>query len=231
MRLEAIADEVWIADGPKVSFFGFPYPTRMGVVRLPSGDLWVWSPVGLDDELVAEVNALGPVKHLVEPNKIHHLALPAWKEQWPEALIYAPPGLSTRVQTVHFDVEIFDEEEPAFEGVIDHVIVRGSFVMEEVLFHHRPSRTLFVGDLVQKHDPDAFTKWQSWIMKLDALSGEHGSTPREWRATFLEREPARVAIRKAIAWDPVRMVIAHGAWVREGGADALRSALSWLGLD
>lgn len=231
MKLEAIADDVWIADGPAVSFYGFPYPTRMGVVRLPSGGLWVWSPVGLDDELAAQVDSLGPVQHLVEPNKIHHLALAAWKKRWPHARLYAPPGLAERIDTVTFDAELGDAPDPSFEGVLDQVVVRGSFVMEEVLFHHRPSRTLFVGDLVQKHHPEAFSKWQAWVMKLDGMTGPDGSTPREWRATFLKRDAARQAVRTALAWEPQRMVIAHGDWAREDGAEVLRSSLAWLDLD
>ena len=34
MQLEKIGDEIWIANGPTVSFYGFPYPTRMALVRL-----------------------------------------------------------------------------------------------------------------------------------------------------------------------------------------------------
>jgi hypothetical protein len=228
-KLEPIADDVWIADGPDVSFYGFPYPTRMGVARLPSGALWVWSPVALDDELAAEVAALGDVQHVVEPNKLHHLALPAWRERWPDARLYAPPGLSARRTDVAFDVEIDDDTPAPIEEVIDHVIVRGSFAMEEVFFFHRPSQTLFVGDLVQKHDPEHFARWQQWVMKLDGLVGPDGSTPREWRATFLDRDAARAAVRRAAEWQPVRMVIAHGEWAREHGAQELQSALSWLG--
>ena len=78
MILKKIGEEIWIADGPTVSFYGFPYPTRMAVVRLTGGDLWVWSPVGLSDELAAEVESLGAVRHLVSPNKIHHLFLGEW---------------------------------------------------------------------------------------------------------------------------------------------------------
>lgn len=228
MSLERIADDVWIADGPAVRFLGFPYPTRMGVVRLPSGDLWVWSPVRADEALHREVAALGEVRHLVEPNEIHHLALPEWIARWPRARVYAPPGLKRRRRDVRFDAELGDDPEPAFEGAVEHVIVHGSFVMEEVLFFHEPSRTLFVGDLVQKHDPEAFAAWQRWLMRLDGLVGPDGSTPREWRATFLRRDAARAAVRRAIAWDPERMVIAHGEWVPHDGAQALRRSLSWL---
>ena len=36
-RLKQLDEAVWIADGPEVSFYGMPYPTRMGVVRLDGG--------------------------------------------------------------------------------------------------------------------------------------------------------------------------------------------------
>ncbi len=61
-----------------------------------------------------------------------------------------------------------------------------------------------------------------------SLAGPDGSTPREWRATFLDRRAARAAIRRALDWNPARMVIAHGAWARDNAAQVLRSSLSWL---
>ena len=59
MPLE-IDREVWIADGPTVPFLGvFPSPTRMAIVRLHNGDLWVWSPIARDDALAARWRAVG----------------------------------------------------------------------------------------------------------------------------------------------------------------------------
>lgn len=39
---------------------------------LPDEGLWVWSPVALTEELTREVDALGTVKHIVSPNRLHH---------------------------------------------------------------------------------------------------------------------------------------------------------------
>ena len=66
-------------------------------------------------------------------------------------------------------------------------------MMEEVVFFHRLSRTAIFCDLVQRHDPARITGWKGFLMRLDGLVGEHGSTPREWRATFLRRRRAREA--------------------------------------
>ncbi|MBS0242834.1 MAG: DUF4336 domain-containing protein, partial [Proteobacteria bacterium] len=73
--LNPIGDAIWIADGGDVSFHGFPYPTRMVIVRLACGDLWVWSPIALSADLAAAVLEIGPVAHLVSPNKLHRLFL------------------------------------------------------------------------------------------------------------------------------------------------------------
>lgn len=51
----------------------------------------------------------------------------------------------------------------------------------------------------------------------DRLVGDSGSTPREWRASFLRRGPAREARARVLAWEPERLVIAHGACAKEGG--------------
>jgi hypothetical protein len=77
--LTEIGRDIWIADGPSVLFLGlFPYPTRMTVVRLSGGGLWVRSPIQLSDALSDEIKALGSVQHLVSPNMLHHLFLAAW---------------------------------------------------------------------------------------------------------------------------------------------------------
>src|SRR3569623_96789 len=83
--LEQVDEALWIAEGAIVSFFGAPYPTRSVIARLRTGELWIWSPVELTESLRAQVNGLGPVRHLVSPNKLHHLYLHDWKAAYPDA--------------------------------------------------------------------------------------------------------------------------------------------------
>ena len=80
--------EIWVADGPVASFHGFPYPTRMAVICLSDGSLFVWSPVALSDALCVSLDAIGPVRHLVSPNALHHLFLAEWKSAYPAARLY-----------------------------------------------------------------------------------------------------------------------------------------------
>jgi hypothetical protein len=226
--LEEFGPSLFVAEGPTVSFYGFPYSTRMAAVRLSDGGLWIWSPVALNDGLADAVDALGPVRHIVSPNKIHHLFLQAWHERWPDARMYAPPGLARRKPELHFDAELLDAPDPAWAGDINQVIFRGSLAMEEVVFFHRASRTAIVCDLIQRFDPDKMTGWRGMLMRADGLVGEHGSTPREWRASFLKRAPARAARQKVIDWNPERLLIAHGECAQSGATDIIRKSLSWI---
>ena len=227
--LTEIDRDIWIAEGPSVPFLGVPYPTRMTLVRLSDGGLWLCSPIELTDALADAVRALGPVQHLVSPNKIHHLFLGQWAQAWPEAKLWASPGLARRRRDLSFDGELGDAAEAAWESDIDQLIFRGSFFMEEVVFCHRSSRSAIITDLVQKFDPITQRGWRGLLMRLDGLVGPEGSTPREWRLTFWNRRAARESLRKALGWNPQRLIIAHGQWVREDGREALARAFSWIG--
>lgn len=103
--------------GEIVSFYGVPYPTRSAIVRLENGNLWVWSPVKLTADLRAEVDRLGPVRHLVSPNKLHHLYLPEWKAAFPGAQLWGPQSTIKKRPDLEFRRAL--EDEPPSEWLPD----------------------------------------------------------------------------------------------------------------
>lgn len=226
--LAEFGPSLYAADGPTVPFFGFPYSTRMAVARLSDGSVWVWSPVALTEELANEVLAIGPVRYIVSPNKIHHLFLIEWADRWPDARLYAPPGLARKKPEPRFDAELDDAPDPAWAADIDQVVFRGSFAMQEVAFFHRASRTAIIADLIQRHPESKMSGWKGMLMRLDGLVGEHGSTPREWRASFLRRGPARAALKKVLGWNAERLLIAHGECAQTEATETIAAALSWI---
>lgn len=226
--LESFGPSLYVADGPTVSFFGFPYPTRMAVARLSDGSLWVWSPIALTQELADHMQSIGPVRYIVSPNKLHHLFLQEWADHWPDARLYAPPGLARRKPTLRIHAELDDQPSPPWEADIDQVVFRGSFAMAEVAFFHRASRTAIVGDLIQRLSDETFSGWKGMVMRFSGLVGERGSTPRDWRSSFLRHGPARAALRKVLEWNPERLLVAHGSCAQTGAADIIAAALSWM---
>lgn len=226
--LEPFGPSLYVADGPIVSFFGFPYPTRMAVAHLSDGSVWVWSPIALTRELADEVQSIGPVHYIVSPNKLHHLFLQAWADHWPDARLYAPPGLPRKKPALHVHAELGDQPRPPWEADIDQVVFRGSFAMAEMAFFHRPSRTAIIGDLIQRFSDEDIPGWKGMIMRLSGLVGEPGGTPRDWRSSFLRHGPARAALRKVLAWNPERLLIAHGSCAQTGATDIIAAALRWI---
>ena len=65
-------------------------------------------------------------------------------------------------------------------------------------------------------------------MRLDGLVGEDGSTPREWRASFLRRRRARDARSTVLGWQPERLLIAHGECAQSGATGIIERALRWI---
>jgi hypothetical protein len=218
---------IWIADGPVTSFHGFPYPTRMAVIRLSDGSLFVWSPVALSGSLSASVNAVGPVRYLVSPNALHHLFLAEWKVAYPAARLYATRRLRRKRQDLKFDAELSDAPELEWATDIEQVVLRGSFALTEVVFFHRNSGTALFADLVQNFPRDWFKGWRGFLARHGGIVDPNPGAPGDWRASFINRRAARASLDKVLAWPIERVVIAHGDLPKGDGA-FVRRAFGWL---
>jgi hypothetical protein len=227
--LVEFGSSIWICDGPVVPFLaGFPYPTRMAIVRLSNGGLFVWSPVALSDALRREVDALGNVCCLVSPNLLHHLFLEEWSSAYPRARLYASPGLRRRRKDLNFEADLGDAPEPEWAPDIDQVLVRGSFMMTEVVFFHRASGTAIFADLIENLPRDWFKGWRGLVARLDGITAPNPGAPREWRLSFLHRQAAKLAVEHILAWPIERALIAHGEPASRDGAAFVRRAFAWL---
>ncbi len=220
---------IWVGEGPVVPFFHFPYPTRMVVMRLTDGSLFVWSPIALSPDLKAEVDARGPVRHLVSPNLLHHLFLGEWKAAYPEARLYASPGLRKRRKDLAFDADLGDAPDPAWAADIDQVAVLGSPWLTEVVFFHRASHTAIFTDLIENFPPGWFKGWRGFLARIDGIVAPHPGAPRELRWSFLfHRRQARAALERILAWPLERVIVAHGDMVTADAAAFVRKAFAWL---
>ncbi len=236
--LKSVGEDLWVVDGPlvRMSFPGIsvPFPTRMMVVRLANGDLFLWSPTEPEEELRAEIDALGPVCHLVSPNKLHYVHISAWKRAYPQAVAWASPGVRQRAASrgaeIYFDRDLAEGPEETWRGDLDQLIFRGSRFMEEVVFVHRKTRTLILADFIQNFEPEKVRGLYGWLVRLSGVSDPDGKMPIDARLTFLGRKrEARASFERMIAWQPERVIMAHGRPYEREGVAELRRAFRWLG--
>src|SRR5258708_31903333 len=88
--LDRLDERLGVA-APPLSYFGLKLGTRMTIVRLAGGELWVHSPIALTPELRAAVEALGPVRYVVAPSLFHHLFAAEWlAPSFPGAVLHGP---------------------------------------------------------------------------------------------------------------------------------------------
>lgn len=226
--LRIFGDEIWIADGPAVSVAGFDYPTRMIVIRLRNGDLFIWSPTALASDLRAGVDQLGPVRHIVAPNSLHHKFIRDWQTAYPEAKSYATPQLRGKRPDLKWDEDLGDTPAAEWANDIDQIVVRGNRITTEVVFFHRRSQTAIFTDLIQHFEAGWFKGWRALVAKLDLLTAPKPTVPRKFRATFNDRTIARKAVQRIIDWPTEAVLTAHSMPITHDARAAIAHAFGWL---
>lgn len=226
--LQPFGPEIWLAPGPETEVIGFRYPTRMAVIRLAGGGLWIWSPVALSEALGAELADLGEVRHLVAPNSLHHLFLAEWRDAYPLAKLHAAPGLAAKRPDLAFDAELGDAPPLAWSEDLDQVLVPGNRITTEAVFFHRPSRTVLFTDLIQQFPQGWFRGWRAVVARLDLMTEAEPSAPRKFRVAFTDRVAARAALRRILEWPSATVVMAHGDPVERDGQAFIARAFRWL---
>lgn len=227
--LEEFGPEIWIGSGPTVTAAGgFHYPTRMAVIRLAGGSLFIWSPVALSDDLRAAVDALGEVRYLIAPNSLHDSFLAEWRGAYPAARLFAAPGLRRRRKDLAFDGDLTDTPDAAWAQEIDQVLMRGNLITTEAVFFHRQSSTAIFTDLIQHFSPTWFSGWRAVIARLDLMAGPEPEVPRKFRNAFVYRRAARAGLQRILVWPSQRVLMAHAEPVERDGQAFIRRAFRWL---
>ncbi len=233
-ELKPVAADIWVVDGSGIRFnyFGckLPFPTRMTVVRLPAGELWLHSPTQPDDALFRNIAEIGPPRFLVAPNTLHYWWIPDWKKRFPTAEVYAAPALQRRAtRFVPIDHTLGDDPPSAWADVIDQVVVPGT-LLTEVDFFYRPSRTLILTDLIENFEAERIRNWvYRWIIKISGAADPDGKAPIDMQLSFFrQRRAVRAAAHKMIAWEPERIIIAHGRWYDRNASAELRRTFRWV---
>jgi hypothetical protein len=233
--LKPVADNVWIVDGPEIDmkYLGLklPFPTRMTVVRLADGGLFVHSPIAPDASLMDHVAALGEVRHLIAPNNLHYWYMADWKARFPGAKVHAVSRLRQEARRPFIvDALLEDVAPPAWRAEIDQVLIEGR-LLAECDFFHRPSGTVILTDLIENFEAARIRPLLlRWIMRLSHVTDPHGSAPYDMRMSFRgHRRSLHAGVRRMLAWPAQRVIIAHGRWFERDGVREMARAFAWVG--
>ncbi|HZZ30444.1 MAG TPA: DUF4336 domain-containing protein [Phenylobacterium sp.] len=232
--LKPVAERLWIVDGPerKSGCLGarLPFPTRMTVARLANGDLWLHCPLKPTETLVRDLDRLGRVRFLIAPNSLHYWWLPEWQALFPRAQAFGAPSLGYCAKRGGFLQHVLSDVAPSVWAMeIGHVVVRGARLTEVGFFHHS-SKTLILTDLIENFEIEKVRPW--WLRVLLRASralDRADKAPIDMRLRFARgHSTVRQAVERMIAWDPERLIIAHGRWYPIGAVTELKRAFRWV---
>lgn len=216
-----VPSAIWVSERP-VWFSGVRLRSRTTVVRLSDGGLWVHSPCPPTDAACAALDALGPVRWLVVPNRFHHLQTPAMAARYPNAVVVGPKSAEARNPRLRVAVAA---DEPAYVRAtpeLTPVPLRGAPFLDETVFFHRSSGSLIAADLVMS--ACARDHW-SWRMAA-RLTGRYDKvrTPPDVRLRTRANAAVAGSIAELRALPIQRILVAHADPITEDPAHQLVSA-------
>ncbi len=224
-ELERLDEGLWVAAAPH-AYLGLHLGTRMTVVRLRGGGLWLHSPVAPTPALRAEVAALGPVLHIVAPSQFHHLFAGAWREAFPGATLHGPAGLARKRPDLPLAATLEDAASAPWASELSPLHIDGS-LLDETVFVHAATRTLVGSDITEN-----FTTSPHWptrmYLKAGGIHGKIGWS-RLLRVVYRDRRAARRSVDALLERDFDRVVLAHGDVIPSGGRAAIAETFAFLG--
>lgn len=217
---KSVAKDIGVVDGPFEYFtiaglrMPMPFTTRMTVVRLASGDLFLHSPIAYDEPLAAELRTMGSVRHLISPNQWHYAHIGEWQKAFPEAIAWASPGVRRRARArridVHFTRELQESPPREWKSEIDQTLVPGG-IFQEFIFFHKASGTLILTDTIMNLEPGKVDQPWRAVAKLSGMEYPNGGIFFGMRLPLLlQRAKASAAFQKIRSWQPERILLSHG---------------------
>lgn len=220
--LVSIAPGIWHAQRG-LTVAGIAMTSRMTVVQLAGGGLWLHSPILLDDTLRTALDAIGPVQYIVAPNKAHHLFARKALAMYPQAQLFGAPGLQEKRPDLAPMTALTPTAPPQWAADIDQVFIGGIPIVNETVFLHRASGSAIFTDVCQM-----WTGPLGWKATLAGhLTGVRNrlAVPRTVRFMVRDKAAFRASAQQVLAWPVKRVLVAHNSVVEGGAHAALTKAL------
>ena len=222
-----LAANLWVVDRPfKLPYVRVEVGTRMTCIRLTGGRLVLHSPVKLDAALRQSLDALGEIKAIVAPNRLHHLFLAEYITSYPQARIYTTPSLRKKRPDLRITGELGDEPQNEWRGEIEQHLFRGAPRLNEVVFFHPATRTLVLTDLAFNISKNAAKRSPLFYWLWDV--GHFGPHRFVRLRGIRDRLAAGASVERILRWNFDRIIVSHGDVLESGGYEQFASAFAFL---
>ncbi|KAH9815703.1 hypothetical protein Tdes44962_MAKER00951 [Teratosphaeria destructans] len=253
MLIRHVTPDIKICSTPFLRFGHAKIGGRATVVRLASGNLAVFSPVALTDALRRELASFGTgqIRYITALDQEHHIFLEPWHKQWPHATVIAPETLPKyREKQNYFRIPddrwalfrkdskgrfpVSDEFDREFD--VEYVHAHAN---QELVFNHKPSRTLIEADLLfnlpatEQFSRTDVSPTSGIITKLmNTLQSAQGDALWQKRILWYaiaagDRRGFNASVSKIARWDFDKIIPCHGDVIESDGKGIFDKVMEW----
>ncbi|NKB33254.1 MAG: DUF4336 domain-containing protein [Pseudomonadales bacterium] len=209
---EYIQDKIYIVEYP-IRFAGMDLFSRMTIVKLSDGKLWVHSPSKLGTKLKTELAKLGDVAYIIAPGNYHHLNVAEFQSAYPSAETYLCPSLESKRADLEFDWILGNRPDSRWENEFEQVVIHGTRIINEVAFYHLPTKTLILVDLIENigdnYTHEAGLLLQFWWKAVFKMWNNPKAAP-EYQLGWGDKSVVKKSLEKILSWDFEKIILAHG---------------------
>lgn len=219
---------------------------RGTIVRMQNGSLAVFSPVALTDDVKQKVAEMGEVRYITALDFEHHIFLGPWHAAYPSAKVIGPEGLPEKrksqnnedvpFSTVFTASNPHPSIDPEFDAEFEYEYVP-AHQNKEIVFNHKPTRTLIQADLMFNHPPtEQYSKTgvSPTSGVLTKLFGAVTNTNNDWQKRLIwygissgDRAGFAQSVSRIDKWGFDRMIPCHGDVVETNAKGIFQKIMEW----
>ena len=218
-----VPNSIWHAQ-QALKFGPISITTRMTVVRLRDGSLWVHSPISPTSDLIQELREVGSVRYVVAPNKAHHLFFLDFLKANPSAQSFIAAGLESKRP----DLSRFPQlsREVPWASEMQGFFIEGLPILNETAWFHTDTGTLILTDLLFCFS-EANRGVTGLVAKLLDVHGKLGMS-RTMKLATKDKQALAQSVLPLLSLPVQRVVLAHDQIITEQPMAKLKRAFAWL---
>lgn len=223
--IEQVFDDIWWAWGTVRFAPGIRFPRNMTIVREANGDLVVIHPVLMPEEQQKQVEALGPIKHIMRLGAFHGMDDLHYVKRYKPTL-WAPPGVDC-AEGVVVDKELVPGGELPIAGATLHSFA-SSYTPETLLHLERHGGVVLACDSIQNWETTTGCSGLGGVMaRVMGFRGRACIGPG-WRKQSEPKEGVGFAadFEKLLGLPWKHALGAHGAPMKDTAHEDLRASVT-----
>ncbi|MGH7799573.1 MAG: DUF4336 domain-containing protein [Thermodesulfobacteriota bacterium] len=220
------AENLWVVEDEKFSVGVLQIGSRMTVIRLKHGELFVHSPIALSTTIRDSVDIIGKPKFIIAPNTMHHLFLKQFYNEFSDTELYIVPKLRKKLNDLPLAKDLVDGLDYPWNNEIKQHHVKGIPKLEKVVFFHSQTKTLILTDLAFyiTADKPLFTRL---FFRLNGVYDKFGPSRIFKHFILKNKSEFKKSLDYILTWDFDKIIISHGKLIEREGkyifADAFKS--------